>query len=219
MTRSGVRPPYSPSLESKRVEGVRPRAPSSPAGRIHRPFQPPGNLGRQNPLPSGKSREYYGPDLRHAGVCSRVILQIYSGKALVAQLDRASDYESEGSVFESRRVHLLEDLPKLDRRVIPGGDPCGRRRDGTQPRNLGDPMTYGAGMNRRDPATPLHPPFHLRSARDDALGSLKTNAQTFERHSQQVGWLGQSLWLYRHYCGRDSCPSQSCTGGGDLPTV
>ena len=25
--------------------------------------------------------------------------------ALVAQLDRASDYESEGSVFESRRVH------------------------------------------------------------------------------------------------------------------
>ena len=28
--------------------------------------------------------------------------------ALVAQLDRASDYESEGSVFESRRVHHPE---------------------------------------------------------------------------------------------------------------
>ena len=28
-------------------------------------------------------------------------------KALVAQLDRASDYESEGSVFESRRVHFF----------------------------------------------------------------------------------------------------------------
>ena len=29
------------------------------------------------------------------------------GKALVAQLDRASDYGSEGSAFESRRVHSL----------------------------------------------------------------------------------------------------------------
>ena len=41
--------------------------------------------------------------------------------ALVAQLDRASDYESEGSVFESRRVHHPEEQRKRRRPEFLGG--------------------------------------------------------------------------------------------------